>query len=46
MAGQDPPYGLIRENWTMLHRRDPFDAAARRLTHRTQVRGGARPEAV
>jgi len=37
---------LIWDNRATLHRRDPFDAAARRLMHRTQVRGGARPEAV
>ena len=35
---------LIWDNRTTLHRRDPFDAAARRLMHRTQVRGKARPE--
>jgi taurine dioxygenase len=34
---------LIWDNRTTLHRRDPFDAAARRLMHRTQVRGKARP---
>ena len=34
---------LIWDNRTTLHRRDPFDASARRLMHRTQVRGGARP---
>ena len=37
---------LIWDNRTTLHRRDPFDASARRLMHRTQVRGGARPVGV
>ncbi len=37
---------LIWDNRATLHRRDPFDAAARRLMHRTQVRGTARPEGV
>ncbi len=37
---------LIWDNRTTLHRRDPFDAAARRLMHRTQVKGRARPEGV
>jgi taurine dioxygenase len=36
---------LIWDNRTTLHRRDPFDAAARRLMHRTQVRGKLAPEA-
>lgn len=35
---------LIWDNRTTLHRRDPFDPSARRLMHRTQVRGKARPE--
>jgi taurine dioxygenase len=35
---------LIWDNRTTLHRRDPFDPAARRLMHRTQVRGKAAPE--
>jgi taurine dioxygenase len=37
---------LIWDNRTTLHRRDPFDPAARRLMHRTQVRGKVRPEGV
>ncbi len=37
---------LIWDNRATLHRRDPFDAAARRLMHRTQVRGKARPAGV
>lgn len=36
---------LIWDNRATLHRRDPFDAATRRLMHRTQVRGKARPAA-
>jgi taurine dioxygenase len=34
---------LIWDNRATLHRRDPFDAATRRLMHRTQVRGKAPP---
>ncbi|HUS53948.1 MAG TPA: TauD/TfdA family dioxygenase [Thermohalobaculum sp.] len=34
---------LIWDNRATLHRRDPFDPAARRLMHRTQVRGKAAP---
>jgi taurine dioxygenase len=37
---------LIWDNRTTLHRRDPFDPAARRLMHRTQVRAKARPVGV
>jgi taurine dioxygenase len=37
---------LIWDNRMTLHRRDPFDAAARRLMHRTQVRGKAVPVGV
>jgi taurine dioxygenase len=37
---------LIWDNRTTLHRRDPFDATAWRLMHRTQVRGKARPVGV
>jgi len=36
---------LIWDNRATLHRRDPFDPAARRLMHRTQVRGKAAPAA-
>jgi len=37
---------LIWDNRATLHRRDPFDAAARRLMHRTQIRGKAAPVGV
>jgi taurine dioxygenase len=36
---------LIWDNRSTLHRRDPFDPAARRLMHRTQVKGKAAPAA-
>jgi taurine dioxygenase len=36
---------LIWDNRATLHRRDPFDPEARRLMHRTQVRGKAAPAA-
>jgi len=26
-----------------MHRRDPFDASARRIMHRTQIKGSAAP---
>ncbi len=32
---------LIWNNLTVLHRRDPFDDTARRIMHRTQIRGDA-----
>jgi taurine dioxygenase len=28
-----------------MHRRDPFDASARRVMHRTQIKGEAPPAA-
>lgn len=34
---------LIWDNRTTLHRRDAFDPLARRLMHRTQIRGDHRP---
>jgi taurine dioxygenase len=34
---------LIWDNRATLHRRDPFDPAARRLMHRTQIKGRAAP---
>lgn len=34
---------LIWDNRATLHRRDPFDPEARRLMHRTQVKGRAAP---
>ena len=30
---------LMWNNLAVLHRRDPFDASARRIMHRTQIRG-------
>ena len=35
---------LIWDNRAVLHRREPFDPMARRLMHRTQVRGASAPE--
>jgi taurine dioxygenase len=37
---------LIWDNRSTLHRRDPFDPAARRLMHRTQIRGKAAPQGI
>ncbi|MEK6594182.1 MAG: TauD/TfdA family dioxygenase [Pseudomonadota bacterium] len=34
---------LIWDNRATLHRRDPFDAASRRLMYRTQIKGTAAP---
>ncbi|MDB5811678.1 MAG: putative TauD/TfdA family dioxygenase [Betaproteobacteria bacterium] len=34
---------LMWDNRTTLHRRDPFDASARRLMYRTQIKGKAKP---
>ncbi len=34
---------LMWDNRTTMHRRDPFDAAARRLMYRTQIKGKAKP---
>lgn len=36
---------VMWDNRCVLHRRDSFDPASRRLMHRTQVRGSARPVA-
>ncbi|MGH8617608.1 MAG: TauD/TfdA dioxygenase family protein [Burkholderiales bacterium] len=35
---------LLWDNRSTLHRRDPFDAEARRLMYRTQVRGSSIPQ--
>ena len=35
---------LMWDNRTTLHRRDPFDASARRLMYRTQIKGRAAPQ--
>jgi taurine dioxygenase len=34
---------VLWDNRCTMHRRDPFDAASRRIMHRTQVKGKARP---
>jgi taurine dioxygenase len=34
---------VLWDNRCTMHRRDPFDAAARRIMHRTQVKGEAPP---
>ncbi len=36
---------VLWDNRCTMHRRDPFDAAARRVMHRTQVKGEAPPAA-
>jgi taurine dioxygenase len=37
---------LVWDNRATLHRRDPFDAKARRIMHRTQIKGATAPNAV
>jgi taurine dioxygenase len=34
---------VLWDNRCTMHRRDPFDAASRRIMHRTQMKGEARP---
>jgi len=34
---------VLWDNRFTMHRRDPFDASARRIMHRTQIKGGAAP---
>jgi taurine dioxygenase len=34
---------VLWDNRCTMHRRDPFDAASRRVMHRTQMKGGSRP---
>jgi taurine dioxygenase len=34
---------LMWDNRSTMHRRDPFDADSRRVMHRTQIKGSARP---
>jgi taurine dioxygenase len=34
---------VLWDNRCTMHRRDPFDASARRILHRTQIKGDARP---
>jgi taurine dioxygenase len=36
----------VWDNRATLHRRDPFDAKARRIMHRTQIKGATAPNAV
>lgn len=36
---------VLWDNRCTMHRRDPFDASARRIMHRTQVKGAAPPAA-
>ncbi len=36
---------VLWDNRCTMHRRDPFDPAARRVMHRTQIKGEARPAA-
>ncbi|QQS11407.1 MAG: TauD/TfdA family dioxygenase [Rhodospirillales bacterium] len=36
---------VLWDNRSTLHRRDPFDAGARRLMHRTQIKGRWKPRA-
>jgi taurine dioxygenase len=35
---------LLWDNRSTMHRRDPFDATARRVMHRTQIKGRYRPQ--
>jgi taurine dioxygenase len=36
---------VLWDNRCTMHRRDPFDASSRRIMHRTQMKGSARPAA-
>jgi taurine dioxygenase len=36
---------LLWDNRSTMHRRDPFDPAARRVMHRSQIKGRRRPQA-
>jgi taurine dioxygenase len=36
---------VLWDNRCTMHRRDPFDPAARRIMHRTQIKGATRPAA-
>jgi taurine dioxygenase len=36
---------VLWDNRSTMHRRDPFDGAARRVMHRTQIKGRTRPAA-
>ena len=37
---------LMWDNRSTMHRRDTFDAGARRIMHRTQIKGHHKPRAV
>ncbi|MGA0792345.1 MAG: TauD/TfdA family dioxygenase, partial [Burkholderiaceae bacterium] len=36
---------VLWDNRTTMHRRDSFDASARRIMHRTQIKGSHQPRA-
>jgi taurine dioxygenase len=36
---------VMWDNRSTMHRRDPFDGTARRIMHRTQIKGSHRPAA-
>ncbi|MBV8191538.1 MAG: TauD/TfdA family dioxygenase, partial [Alphaproteobacteria bacterium] len=36
---------VMWDNRSTMHRRDPFDTAARRIMHRTQIKGSHKPAA-
>jgi len=36
---------VLWDNRCTMHRRDPFDAASRRIMHRTQIKGETQPSA-
>ena len=36
---------VMWDNRCTMHRRDPFDPGSRRIMHRTQIKGEARPVA-
>jgi taurine dioxygenase len=36
---------VLWDNRSTMHRRDPFDSTARRVMHRTQIKGKRRPVA-
>jgi taurine dioxygenase len=36
---------VMWDNRCTMHRRDPFDDSARRIMHRTQIKGNERPAA-
>jgi taurine dioxygenase len=36
---------VMWDNRSTMHRRDPFDGTARRIMHRTQIKGSHKPAA-